>query len=330
MKNPAIFPWFDNTIKALQDKNLSHAYLISGNEGLGKIDFCNLFAQSLLCSNRDNFFPCEKCKSCKLFISHNHPDLYLISKEEDKTFISINQIRDIQSSVFETAFMGGSKVFLINRCELMNSEASNSMLKILEEPPKNTFFILTSNSSKSISLTVRSRCIEMQIPNPSDAQIINWLDQTDLNRDESLKILSLNRKNISTLIKQDNSQILEDRQSFINEIGLFIKQGHNLLEVSSSWSKEPTSLTLHLDWMSRLLMDALRFKTGSSLIQVQEDSKIISKYLAQKVTHQVLCSLLFSTNSLWNLFKNGTSLKPDYHLRSLLIDWGQKLNISTQ
>ena len=79
-----VFPWFKTIISSLEKKAYSHAYILSGNEGLGKRDFSYIFSQILLCSKSELFSACNECKSCHLFLSKTHPDFYEIDKESKR------------------------------------------------------------------------------------------------------------------------------------------------------------------------------------------------------------------------------------------------------
>ena len=82
-------------------------------------------------------------------------------KEKEKKQIGINQIRECFDDLFESSFLNGNKIFLIYPAEAMNKDASNSALKILEEPPKNSLFILVSHRSQLLTPTILSRCSEI-------------------------------------------------------------------------------------------------------------------------------------------------------------------------
>jgi len=323
-----VFPWFHTIISSLEKKAYSHAYILSGNEGLGKRDFSYIFSQILLCSKSELFLACNECKSCHLFLSKTHPDFYEIDKEKGKKNISINQIKEIKNNIHETSFLNGSKVFLILSGETMTKEANNALLKSLEEPPKNTYFILVSDSLMQIPITVKSRCFELNVPSPNNKEIKQWITDLDIQPELGNRALRLTSGNVMKAAYFLENGLLEQRTKFIKDLGEFIKRGDNLLDISQAWSKEITILTLVLEWMSILLMDCLRFKTKSNQIDIQEDSEKISEFLGTQVKQQVLYNLLEKTNYLWSIFKNGSSLRADYQLKALLIEWGKELNIS--
>jgi len=186
----SIYPWQINAWELLHDnKNrLHHAILLSGERGVGKSAFAESFAQALLCSNPDDQgYACCVCSSCHWFQSTSHPDFMLVSPYTDekelveerklastKKLITIEQVRTLGDFLSLSSHQK-CKVVLINPAEGMNPSATNALLKMLEEPPQNTFFILVTNSTKQLLPTVRSRCHEVHIAKPAPIVAQDWL-----------------------------------------------------------------------------------------------------------------------------------------------------------
>ena len=100
-----LLPWFKQYLDHFDIESLHHAFLIGGKEGVGKSNFSLLLSQLILCKERNEFMPCDNCQACKLFISSNHPDFYIIKMEEDKKKISINQIKELKTKFYESSFL---------------------------------------------------------------------------------------------------------------------------------------------------------------------------------------------------------------------------------
>ena len=321
-------PWFDQYLTHLDLELLHHAFLIGGKEGVGKRQFSLQLSQLILCKEKNEDMPCNACQPCKLFNSSNHPDFYTIKMEEGKKKISIKQVKELQTSFYESSFLNGNKVFLIENAEFLSKDASDSLLKVLEEPPENTYFIITSHRAKQLSATIQSRCSEVFINNPSKQEIENWLKQENIS-DENLKLaldLAPGRPLKIKELLDDN--ILDSRNNFITEISQLIKKGKNIISLSEEWPKDQRALVFKLEWMSNLMMDAIRYQITGDEKEIQTDTSAITMYLGQKVEFNILFELLTETNTLWSLFIEGTNLKPDYQLQSLFINWENKLGIS--
>ncbi len=109
--------------------------------------------------------PCNECISCKKILSGMHPDIIIISPEKDK--IKIAQIRKINATLTMKPNEAEMRMVLIEDAGKMNKEASNALLKILEEPPDKTFFILISENITGIIPTIISRCLHIRFSHTS-------------------------------------------------------------------------------------------------------------------------------------------------------------------
>lgn len=152
-----------NIIKYLQGLIINQqsisTYLFFGPEDVGKKTLVNLFIKSIFCFQGQNskYFPCEKCKSCKDIDKNIHPDYITVDLEQGKKNISINQIKKFQERLYLTPVRASCKIALINKADTLSLEAANALLKIIEEPPRNSIIILIANKIERILPTIRSR-----------------------------------------------------------------------------------------------------------------------------------------------------------------------------
>ncbi|MCL2089040.1 MAG: hypothetical protein FWH14_06120 [Oscillospiraceae bacterium] len=154
----------DNRDRLLQSAaigRISHAYLISGQEGAGKRDFARDFARTALCSGAGDK-PCGQCKSCRKFANQTHPDIKEYSGDGGKNSFHIETVRGIRTDLYVTPTESDYKFYLLFNVENMNIHAHNAFLKILEEPPRYAVFLLTCDNPKAIPSTILSRT--MNIP----------------------------------------------------------------------------------------------------------------------------------------------------------------------
>lgn len=203
--NNQIFPWQRQSWANLQQMNLRlpHALLFHGLQGIGKTRFAEHFAQSLLCEAPDNDgHACGGCASCGWFGQYAHPDYRRVRPEiledeaaseiEDGTEaagekkaanaaknpskeIKIDQIRALFNFINISTHRQGRRVVLLYPAEALNSAAANALLKVLEEPPPNTVFLLVSNSIDRLLPTIVSRCRKFPMPMPSKHEGLDWL-----------------------------------------------------------------------------------------------------------------------------------------------------------
>lgn len=169
--------------------------LLVGPPGLGKTPFSEKLAALLLCEAiSSELTACGTCQACGWLSSGNHPDFRRVAPEGDEEaeegasekatekskkrsagMIKIDQIRDLESLVFVGSHREGNRVVLITGADAMNQPAANSLLKILEEPPPNVYFILVSSKTKSLLPTIRSRCRVIPFGAPDAAEAAAWL-----------------------------------------------------------------------------------------------------------------------------------------------------------
>jgi DNA polymerase-3 subunit delta' len=163
-------------LQALHSNNrLAHAWLLAGQPGIGKLAFARHFARQLFCRKAASQGPCGACQDCLLFTSGNHPDWMLLQPE--LRTLKIDLVREAIVFAQNTSQRGGAKVIIINPAESMNQNAANALLKILEEPPAQTFLLLVSHQPGLLLPTLRSRCQRLDFPAPPQAEALAWLQQ---------------------------------------------------------------------------------------------------------------------------------------------------------
>lgn len=137
-------------------RRISHAYLFYGPEGVGKAKGAGIFARLLNCERPQDTEPCDTCSACKRIKEGNYPDI--ISIKPEGRSLKISQIRPLQEKAHFKCYEGRFKVIMIDDAHLLTIEAANSLLKVLEDPPKDTVFILMTEDTGKIPITVISRC----------------------------------------------------------------------------------------------------------------------------------------------------------------------------
>ncbi len=152
---------------------LGHAYLFRGPDGVGKRLCARLVAARLNCLQPAGWEACGACLSCRKFLSGNHPDFSVISPEG--VGIKIDRIREVCRSLSYPPYESSIRVVVLEDVHTMRSEAANSLLKTLEEPPAQNLLILTAEASQALLPTILSRCQLIPFYGLSDDQVRDLL-----------------------------------------------------------------------------------------------------------------------------------------------------------
>ena len=160
--------YFDFFDKLYQKNKLPHSILLSGNKGLGKATFGYHFINFLLSHGEENKYIKEKFSintnnsSYKFAINGTHPNLFILDALDEEN-IKIEQVRKLLLFLNKTTYYKGLKLVLIDNAEKINVNASNALLKVIEEPSKDTYFFIINNNSQKLLNTIKSRCIDFNI-----------------------------------------------------------------------------------------------------------------------------------------------------------------------
>ena len=142
--------------QALEEGELSHAYLFTGPPGVGKGTLARALASALLCQGDPR--PCGECRSCHLVASGNHPDLFWVQPESEVGRLKVEQVRELQRHLSLTPNMAPHRVAILDRFDQATPSAANALLKTLEEPPDFVVLILMAPDTDSLLPTIVSRC----------------------------------------------------------------------------------------------------------------------------------------------------------------------------
>lgn len=142
----------------VENKSVSHAYILEGPRGVGKKTAAELFAMALHCEGRHK--PCGVCSSCVKHKAGTHPDVMRIEPEENGN-LKIDAVRAAADELFMRPKISGRKLLIIDGADKMNSAAQNALLKTFEEPPSYGVVVLLSENIANILPTIRSRGVKL-------------------------------------------------------------------------------------------------------------------------------------------------------------------------
>lgn len=167
-KQPIIYRTF---VRSLQNKHLSHAYLISGNPGTPLLEVAKYLAKSILCDSPDPL-ACNNCITCLRIDDNNYPDFIVL--DGSKKNIKKEEVGNIETQFEKTAFEAkGKMIYILHLVENMSVEAINSILKFLEEPGSEIYAFLTTNNENNVLPTIISRCQLLRLKLVDRKEVIN-------------------------------------------------------------------------------------------------------------------------------------------------------------
>lgn len=156
-----------------RDSGVHHAWLFTGPPGSGRSNLAVAFAAALTCEEKG----CGECKSCRMVLTGTHPDVTVLSTERIQ--ISIEEVRQLVTNSYLGSSMSKYRILIIEDADRMTERTSNVLLKALEEPPKNTIWMLCAPSEADLLPTIRSRVRRVALKVPSVAEVARLLVERD-------------------------------------------------------------------------------------------------------------------------------------------------------
>jgi DNA polymerase-3 subunit delta' len=264
--------WHKNIIeqiRLMQDQErLPHGLLLRGPEGIGKQNLSMNIAREVLCLPRSEA-DSNLTKARELFDSRSHPDLYVITRLEEKKDISIDQVREVRERLSTTSHQGGWKVCVIYPAERMNKNSMNALLKILEEPTPKTMFILVSHIPKMLLATIMSRCHIMNVPVPDYNSSMKWLlkgSNYDENEVKSALVLSNNRPFLAAEFLENN--LLSEHERFKSILIGVAKLEINFVSAADEIKK--LNPIYCLDWFVKYIHSLLIENSNNNKLEIHE------------------------------------------------------------
>ncbi len=278
-------PWqhaeWDQLQARTRNHNLAHAFLLKGTPGIGKYWFAKAISSWLLCESPNARLACEKCKSCTMIRAGHHPDLLCVEPDESGKFIKVDQVRQLTEFAHKTAQQGGRRIIIINPAEAMNVNASNALLKCLEEPGAETLFLLVSHRSGDMLPTIRSRCQALNFKIPETSVGLDWLKKQLAARDEANALLDLALGAPLLALSMSEQDILDIRKKLVQSIEALFRGIETPVELAKKWQGE--NIILVLEWLTSWLEDVIRLAhmQDENNLRNKDQLKLI-KYLSVK------------------------------------------------
>src|SRR6202795_341030 len=159
---------------AIKNARVAHAYIFSGARGVGKTTAARILAKAMNCINGPTAEPCGVCDSCKEIAAGSSLDVIEIDAASNR---GIDQIRELREMVRYAPAASRSKVVILDEAHMLTGEASNALLKTLEEPPDKVIFVMATTEPENLAETIRSRSQHFHFRALSFTEIVDALEQ---------------------------------------------------------------------------------------------------------------------------------------------------------
>lgn len=251
-------PW-ERFLSMHRQGRLPHGLLVTGASGLGSLNLAREMAAYLLCSEPVTTpgaeRACGDCPSCRLRLAGTHPDIQLLVRDGTNKDISVDDIRALIESFSLTRY-GPLRVALIEQAERMNRSAANSLLKLLEEPPPGSLFLMTAERADLLPPTIRSRIQRLAIPVPRREVLVDWLTRRyGLSQEEAELLWFIGDDQL-----MDGSPPSWDWQSPTEAWVRLMTEPDQVLPVVKQWQAVDRDQLAR--WLMRIWVEVMRLHSG--------------------------------------------------------------------
>lgn len=331
-KQTELMPWLKDDWQQLMQRHhqhgLPHATLFTGSEGFGKRQLAYKLAFYLLCQDGNKSDQaCGQCHSCKLMAAGTHPDYWVCDQEAKGKQIKVDSVRSLNDFLAKTPQISTCQVVQIFPVEAMNVNASNALLKTLEEPSGESYLLLISERLGSVLPTIRSRTQRVSIQPPEQVAAAQWLQQQHgIELDRGRQALTQNAGGpLKALQWLNDGQAEQD--ALCAELMMQWLQKHDLQKVSSQLAKMDVDILLN--WWLKLSLDILKCGMTGTVSHVSHPD---SEWVQQLTATASKLKLLTLQSKLQEIISKLAVGQGNYNqsllIESLLLDWKSALSAS--
>lgn len=313
-------PWqgsqWGRILSLRQAGKLPHALLFRGPAGTGKLHFAMALAQGMLCAAPVEGIACGQCKYCMLFAVNTHPDFFVAQPEEGSRGIKVEQVRDLIAFASKKAQFEGFRVVLVHPAETMNINASNALLKCLEEPGGNTLIMLVTHQASQLLPTVRSRCQSVDFPLPDPALALTWLAGQFGDEGGARRLLSLaGGCPIKAKALANGDWQKQREQTFELWIG-YLQKRSSMIEVGEALAKYP--LVDVMEWLAGWYVDIARLSLNPDAPLLDEEKRSRLLPLAGQVGAEHFFGCYDRIMEMRSAFMRGANFNPQMAMEGLV------------
>ncbi|AHG22240.1 DNA polymerase III subunit delta' [Chania multitudinisentens RB-25] len=321
------YPWLNTSYRQLIGQYAAgrghHALLLHAAPGNGDEALLYALSRWLLCQQRNGGKSCGECHSCRLMLAGNHPDYHVLALEKGKSSLGIEPIRQVIETLYSHAQQGGAKVVWLPQAELLTEAAANALLKTLEEPPANTFFLLACREPAHLLATLRSRCFYWHLANPDEAFSLQWLNRlSPRNPADCVTALRLHDGAPIAAEQLLQPEHWQQRMALCSVLNTALPQ-QDMLLLLPALNHDNAAERLH--WLSALLVDAMKWQQGAASYVVNQDQQPLIQQLANRLSSTSLQQIVQQWLHCRHQLLNVVGVNRELLLTEQLLGWEQML-----
>ena len=315
-------PWLKGSLGRLEAayaaQRLGHAWLIGGPAGSGKLNLALVFAHRLLDRAPTREPPDLAAQDAVAAYAErhvpadHHPDLHWLFPEEDKTAISVEQIRSLAAELSLKSHAGGAKVVLFEPADGMTTAAANALLKGLEEPSADTYLLLLANQPNRLPATIRSRCQRLEVPRPTPLELAAWLGLPPDVIAAAWTLTGGAPLQVASVLSTDKSR---ETNKLSEQLILVSQDKAPVQAVVESWVKNDPELAL--TWLTRELHRQIRARIAPGSTSVTDRAAVALHNAWSDLTLRRLFEQHEKADRLLSLVGSGLNL--ELGLQALLL-----------
>lgn len=267
-------------IAAHANGTVHHAYLFAGARGVGKHHLARAFIAMVNCTGDAptdaegrRVDACGTCRSCRrllpkdLSAPNTHPDLLPLLLEEGSRALKIEAIREVRRVVPFPPIEAAVRFVLIDPAEALTPPAANALLKVLEEPPSRTRFIVISSQPDALLTTIRSRCQRVNFGPLQDAEVAHALvERFEVDAPTAKAVAAMAEGSIGTAMTLLDDPVMQERESILKAL-VDLPPGAvaPAFELAGELAEHKATLRTLFDLLRRIFRDALLLRVGTEV-----------------------------------------------------------------
>ncbi|QCI26033.1 DNA polymerase III subunit delta' C-terminal domain-containing protein [Buchnera aphidicola] len=315
------YPWLNSIyteiINNYKKKKLHHTILIESYNINNTYKIIWAISKWIFCKNKYHIKNCGKCTGCILIKQKNHPDFYILHPNNTSKIIEIEQIRNILYAIQSTSQYNNAKVIWIPNYKTLTIFSINALLKVIEEPPKNTFFFIGNTFYKKVHLTFQSRCLLYKINIPTTKVGLFWIQKnTKFSKQKCLIALHINN-NDPELAKKLLEKYWKQRNQLYQNIQMATIKNNFLILLPQINTK---NILNKIYWIIVLLLDSLKFKKNISYLMNTDYINLIRK-ISKKYSFDNLHNILKSWIICRYLLRKIENIDSELLILKQLLKW---------